>query len=96
MKKIFKNRKYVKADYEPLKLLIVFKKISKKKVLELKISKLELNSREKRAYILNKKKYYFNSSRRFFNSPLKSFLFIFHLLITRFTFLIIYNILKFI
>ena len=47
MKKVFGSRKHVKADYESSKLLIIFKKISKKEVLGLEISRLELNLKKK-------------------------------------------------
>ena len=94
MKKIFGNRKHVGAGYEFLKLLIIFKEISEEETLRSKISKLELSSREERAYISNKEKYYFNSSRRSFSFLLKNSLFVSRLLVTRFIFLIMYNILK--
>ena len=60
MKKLFKIEKYLEIDYELLKLLNIFKKVSEKKALRSKASKSKLSSRENKACISSKELYYFN------------------------------------
>ena len=58
MEKIFKIRKHIGTNYEPLKLPASFKGILKEKALGPKILRLELSLKKERLYILDKENYY--------------------------------------